>query len=960
MKIILIFFTIVFLNLNSLFSQTYNSIKELNVESGLPSDVIYNVVQDNEGYIWIATENGVVKYNGTTYKIFQKKEGLPNNDIFKLDVDSKNRIWLTGFHKGLYYIENEIVKKVNNTDHLKGITFTFEKDGTPFFKTIYDKKSFCLNKKKELLNYYINKQYIIDYDKSNFLYVGFNPKQRKYFVLKNGKIKYAPKNHIYCKNIFHNKISFINHNPKLNPYFIKRELTDYISYFEKDTFLILNTSFFKKSFLNLENDSKYNIIKDNDNYFIYKNGIYNNYLSKKINDLKTLTKNLISIYIDTQENFWLVYNDNKLKFIPNDFDNIISYKLSDILGDNSGLIKHSVLSKNDEIFFITSNHILFKFNLKSNKIKILKKYKFKQPQKLILDENFLTVCFNDEIEYINLLTNEIKTKKIYNRNIEKIENDLYYVNMSRINKNENILFEKNNDLRFNTIFILHDKKIYTSNEDEVICYDEINNKQYENKKIRYTNIINGSKNFIFIGTNSEGLYLLNKTLNIKDRTLINENITSIEKDDLNQNFYIASNKAIYLFKIKKNKFELISTLNLKDVFINGKILEMKFKKDKLYVTSTKSIYIISNKIFLENKIIGKIDLDSISANGLNFKKNNTINFKRTQNNISINTSLFSFQNPSKFKKFYTVIKNGERSKWILFNENTITFRELSHGDYIIKFKLLSTDEKEIYNTNEIHFKIQPYYWETLLFKVLTIIAFALLIFITYRYYQRKSLRKYNLKLKLNTLELKALKAQMNPHFIFNSLNNFQSLYILEGEKSANQFLSKFSFFIRKTLDIVNKDTISLFDELEFIKTYIEIESLKNNIKIDLKINIDENLQINNLSIPVMIIQPIVENSIIHGLLPSKNEKEIVINIQKTEHKIEIIIEDNGIGFNQIKKQGNNNHKSYATKIIKDRIKILNILSKKDTYELTTEDINKQNTLKQGTRVKFVVPIVEII
>ena len=104
---------LIFYQLN--FSQEYSSIKNIDSFDGLPTDVVYNVTQDKDGYMWISTDCGVIKYNGSSYKVFSTKDGLPSNDILKTLVDSKNRKWVSGYFSGLYYIENDSVKKIKNS-----------------------------------------------------------------------------------------------------------------------------------------------------------------------------------------------------------------------------------------------------------------------------------------------------------------------------------------------------------------------------------------------------------------------------------------------------------------------------------------------------------------------------------------------------------------------------------------------------------------------------------------------------------------------------------------------------------------------------------------------------------------------------------------------------------------------------------------------------------------------------
>lgn len=947
MKIIAIFIIVYITNLNHTYSQTYNSIKELNTETGLPSDVVYNVIQDKNGYIWIATENGVVKYNGTSYKIFQKKDGLPNNDIFKINVDSKNRIWLTGFHKGLYYIENDVVKKINKTEKISGLSYSFEKDKKIFFNVFFNYKSYVLN--NNLLYEFrlggSNKN-VLDYCSKEKVFIGYDDKTDQFFYSNGNKEYSIPLHYFYSKNLQLDGPSFVFDNSNKRLYSPERKTDNKTIFISNNTINTNKQSSKNLIILNKEDDFKYNIFKDKDSITIYKNGKYEKPLTNKLNKIKFLHNEINFILIDNQENFWIVNKNQNLFFIPNNFDAITSF-----------ILKKGITSKNGHLhknnyYILSTDNILYKLDLKNNFLQKIKEYKNLNPRKIILKNDTIIISCTEGIDY------PFKEKVFYpmvNRKSVIQNNNIYHINLSRIYKDKKIIYENKNAIRYNNILISNKNKILVSNEDEITLLN--GKKTIINSKLKNTNCLGKLNEIFIVGTNSNGLYLLDGDLKIHYKTLDNEIINTIEADTKSGEIFVSSSRGLDIFKIINFKLVPIKSLNTKDGFISGKTNNIQFDEKYIYLSTSNGVSQLDrNKILLYKKF-GKIDLENILINGVQEKEKSDRNiFERDENNISFKTSIFTFQNPNNFKKYYSFSHNDTVTKWKLFNEKNLAFRELQPGNYNVKFKLVSNDQNILLDNKAINFKVKYYFWETLLFKISIIILILSIVFLVYLYYQKKTTKKYKLKLKLYNLELKALRAQMNPHFIFNSLNNFQSLYILEGERSANNFLSKFSFFIRKTLEISNKDNVTLNEEIEFIKSYIEVESLKNNININFQLKADDNLQMNNITIPVMILQPIVENSILHGLLPSKNKKEIKMNIAKLNNSIQITIEDNGVGINYKKKDELKDHKSYATKIIKDRIKILNSLYKKESYKISIEDLNKTCSSKSGTKVTLTIPM----
>ena len=156
--------------------------------------------------------------------------------------------------------------------------------------------------------------------------------------------------------------------------------------------------------------------------------------------------------------------------------------------------------------------------------------------------------------------------------------------------------------------------------------------------------------------------------------------------------------------------------------------------------------------------------------------------------------------------------------------------------------------------------------------------------------------------ELAQLEMSALRAQMNPHFLFNSLNSIKNFALTKGPKETASYLTKFSHLIRLILQNSKSPLVNLKDELEALKLYIEIESLRFAQKFKFKFQVDEGLLISSIQIPPLILQPFVENSIWHGLMHKKEgEGHLIISVKDQGNSIQCTIEDNGIGREMAKK-----------------------------------------------------------
>ena len=214
--------------------------------------------------------------------------------------------------------------------------------------------------------------------------------------------------------------------------------------------------------------------------------------------------------------------------------------------------------------------------------------------------------------------------------------------------------------------------------------------------------------------------------------------------------------------------------------------------------------------------------------------------------------------------------------------------------------------------------------------------------------------------ELAELKIISLRSQMNPHFIFNSLNAIK-LYIIDNKKeNAVYYLNKFSKLIRKILAATQEKEISLSEEIETIKLYIDIENIRFNNEIKSVITIDKKLSLDTIKIPSLILQPFIENALWHGLSLKKDTKKLHINISKKERShIEITIEDNGIGREKvalIKKKKIYKSNSIGIKLTKERLSNFE-KDYKNKYSLKLIDLYDKNEKAIGTRVVLKLPII---
>ncbi|MEX2484056.1 MAG: histidine kinase [Brumimicrobium sp.] len=229
-----------------------------------------------------------------------------------------------------------------------------------------------------------------------------------------------------------------------------------------------------------------------------------------------------------------------------------------------------------------------------------------------------------------------------------------------------------------------------------------------------------------------------------------------------------------------------------------------------------------------------------------------------------------------------------------------------------KKEIILLKEKDKISQLEIKRKDDELKIRTYFISVLTLIILLLVIISLFIY------RQIKLKQQKKAIELehKALRSQMNPHFIFNSLNSIQRMYVEGSTDEANEFLSEFSGLIRSILENSNHSKIALNEEINTLRAYLELEKLRTKDKFDFTIHVDDSIDSYNYQVPPLVLQPFVENAIWHGVLPGSKKGDIAINLSKDGDRIHVEVIDNGIGFSS---ESNREHESQGIKITEKRI-----------------------------------------
>ncbi len=390
--------------------------------------------------------------------------------------------------------------------------------------------------------------------------------------------------------------------------------------------------------------------------------------------------------------------------------------------------------------------------------------------------------------------------------------------------------------------------------------------------------------------------------------------------------YEYKNDFILAEKQYKKAIYLLNKLHSNSAFIYKKMGNF-YKKVYLYDYADKNLRIAARKISKENKIDELQDLyhDLVENSLLQHR------FKKSQYYLH------------KFDSVHSILEKIIEKKNIAYINDRYKIQQ-AEIEYINDRNALLKKESELINQKRIAKKNRT-------INLIIIILSIVLAFGIYTYYKfyKLNIEKSNIKLK-NTV----LRLQMNPHFIFNSLTAIQNSILKNDPLKSAELIAIFSKLIRQNLDFSTKRNISLTDEIDMLRNYLETQKFRFNDLFDFSIDIDSNVDCDHTEIPPMLLQPFIENAIEHGLKHRKKNGKVTIQITKIEKGIKVVIQDNGVGRKSAEIH-NKNHddkdKIHAIKIFKERLKIR---QKKEIESFKISDIIDTKNEVQGTKVEFII------
>ena len=307
-----------------------------------------------------------------------------------------------------------------------------------------------------------------------------------------------------------------------------------------------------------------------------------------------------------------------------------------------------------------------------------------------------------------------------------------------------------------------------------------------------------------------------------------------------------------------------------------------------------------------------------------FHPDNKIRLSYKHNNIVVNLGVVNFEDAYQQQFAYRFVKNGTEPWQETGSQRSMIFSNLSPGKHRLQLKVFIKNNSWPEQEKELIIIVRPPFWQTTWFITLAILFILTSLYTLYRLRINNIHQKANIDKQLAELEMKGLHAQMNPHFIFNSLNSIKEMILEDEKQNASRYLSKFAQLIRTNLEQSRQTFITVRQCIDHLQQYLEMEKIRFE-GFSYTINIDEDLP-DNIRMAPMLIQPLVENAIWHGLQNRAGDKQLNIRFYRSGEQLVCEIEDNGIGINQSAKDkagSRPSHRSLGIQNIRERLDVLN-------------------------------------
>ncbi|MGZ3756283.1 MAG: two-component regulator propeller domain-containing protein [Mucilaginibacter sp.] len=922
------------------------------VADGLPSNNVYRAIEDNSGFLWVTTDGGIARFDGKHFQLFTTKQGLPDNAVLEVVKENNGRLWVNCFKQKPAYFDEKKNRFINATEDTclakvpegTGIITSFPlKDGGVLY--VNEKGSFVFKNKKLIVYPPLKGSDLFVKENKDGSYIGYggvyfpgrSTSESTLYQIKNNKIidsflvrtiKFET-SALSSKSIVDDSKVY-TFSPLQNHCFIYGDITTHPLRCKKDSISL---------------PEHFAISGVNDHYVFmlgYSGKMY-------VFDKKTLKQ--VTVIDDSylpNAVYNAVYQDGKGNLWLSTFDKgLLLYKKTAIAAvtmptDFKNTTFLSIVRKPDGTLLAGNSYgEALEIKGKTNKLNVLpKQSKELRVRKILLYKNKVFI-FSERgviVDYKRVIMNQLNKMPFAAKTAIKYDDSTAIFGLLSGLVSVNMRTEKAIQLnsahkRITAINKSADGFIYFGSTDGLYKHDYFNNRTIalnQNSPLlskRVTALCTTADSLIWVATASDGVIALKHDRMVghftENNGIINNAILSISAAIPGQ-VWLGTESGIsivkYWFKGGVMRYS-VQNLSVNDGLTNNTVNEMICHNDTVFAATGNGISVIPANITIPPFNI-PTQMIGISVNQRDTILSSSYQLRYDQQNIQMKFA--GIELGGHFKNLqYTIDKNRN---WITLDENTLTV-QLTNGLHVIQVRAVDVNGNVSNKMLTVKFDIATPFWKSVWFWVT--LALLMQVVIIYLINHRQKKRKENrlakeiLSVQTASLEQQAFTSLMNPHFMFNALNSIQHYINLQDRQNANRYLSDFASLIRKNFEAAQLSFIPLEQEIENIKIYLRLEQMRFSERFIYDITIEETLDVEEWMIPTMILQPLLENALLHGIIPSAIDGKITLDFKEQEHDLLVTIADNGIGLaNSAAMKINADHKSRGMELIKKRISAL--------------------------------------
>ncbi|WP_159439306.1 sensor histidine kinase [Tenacibaculum agarivorans] len=956
-------------------------------KTGYPNVEIYDIEEDDKGYIWLATDRGLLRYDGKLCKRFDHPNKL-RLSVFNLVKDNRGRIWCNNLSDQFFYVEEDKLHLlVDLEDQFSDIPMLsdFIVSGDTLKITNVNKTLFIdidtkeITYKREYVNHMYKNPSILEYSDATYVILdSLYQIQNKTNIARGFAIDFKNKlynrlhrfnNQLYCFQSItkHPKDSKIQYEEVLHHVDIESGITSQNKLpNELQDKYINSIKKIEDQFWFCTNEGLYVYDFDGEKYVFKEIFFKNKYVVQVIEDymgrvvVATLKSGLFMIPNKNIRKEYLTDESKKTAFIffhkhymfyarekgKITMKNIITNdsKTIDLSNEIGKIYWGKKINKNR--IYISGSKLGVFWDLTTNMMFVAPGGINKDINYRKLDDTFFIsgydLLYTQKLDF-NIKINSTFTPfkpKLLKRFIANLPDSILHKGRSWFN------------------FISSDQYAYASFGSALYEIDHnlvTKELKYNGESIQTNSCAETTDKTIWIASLNYGLLK-------KDTNGTIENIKNIDSKKVLQ--VVADQNDLWILDEKNLNYlntttNTILKFNLRNELLVNKVKAIQAYRDKLYVLGTEELVTIDKSVVHRKIIPSKVFVQSVAYGDKKYPLKKKYVISHDQNQVEIYFKRLGY-NTEEDKFEYRLLNLDE--KWKITKQDNVKYSYIPHGNYTFQIRAINQKNVTIAYSQDILITIEKPYWLQWWFIGGSIIV-VLLSFYGVIWRIRKNQKvlfdREKLSKELIFSKLENLRSQMNPHFIFNTLNSIQGYIITNKKEEASIYLAEFSELMRMYLDFSSKEFTMLLDEIKAIEVYLKLERVRIGESFNYSINSNVIHRLGSLTVPSLFLQPYIENSIIHGLVQKDGEKKLSITFDydNKENSLICSIDDNGIGREKaslLKKKKNKYHKSYALKANDNRLDLLN-KNRLDKVTIEIVDKKSKEDLPEGTTVIIKIP-----